>query len=71
MIGFKEAVNNPRRSDYPFSLFEMRFDKAGKGEGKMAYQTQITFDKKANAIGLENYGTEPAWLRNLQLKVVK
>ena len=42
VIGFQEARNQPRTVDYPFSLFEMRFDKAGKGEGRLAYATQIS-----------------------------
>jgi hypothetical protein len=71
VIGFKETVNQPRRSDYPFTLFEMRFDKAGKGEGKMAYMTQILFNKKTNSIELENYSSEPVRLNNLVLEVKK
>lgn len=68
VIGFREARNQPRTADYPFTLFEMRFDKSGKGEGKMAYATQINFDKKKNAIELENYSSEPVRLNQLQLK---
>jgi hypothetical protein len=71
VIGFREATNMSRRTDYPFSLFEMRFDKSGKGEGKMAYATQINFDKKNNAIELENYSSEPVRLNNLELDVKK
>ena len=71
VIGFQEARNQPRTADYPFTLFEMRFDKAGKGEGKMAYATQISFDKKKNSIELENYSSEPVRLNQLQLKVQK
>jgi len=71
VIGFREAVNQPRIIDYPFSLFEMRFDKDGKGEGKLAYATQINFDKKKNAIELENYSSEPVRLNNLVLEVKK
>jgi hypothetical protein len=71
VIGFREAVNQPRTYDYPFSLFEMRFDTGGKGEGRMAYATQITFDKKKNAIELENYSSEPVRLNNLVLEVRK
>lgn len=71
VIGFREAVNQPRIVDYPFSLFEMRFDKDGKGEGKLAYATQINFDKKKNAIELENYSSEPVRLNNLVLEVKK
>ena len=71
VIGFQEARNQPRTVDYPFTLFEMRFDKSGKGEGKMAYATQISFDKKKNAIELENYSSEPVRLNELRLEVKK
>jgi hypothetical protein len=71
VIGFREARDQPRTADYPFTLFEMRFDKSGKGEGRMAYATQISFDKKKNTVELENYSSEPVRLNNLQLEVRK
>jgi hypothetical protein len=71
VIGFREARNQPRSVDYPFSLFEMHFDANGKGEGKMAYATQIKFDKKNQRIELENYSSEPVRLNELKLKVKK
>ena len=71
MIGFREQVNQPRTIDYPFALFEMRFDRDGKGEGRMAYGTKISFDKKKQAIELENYSSEPVRLNQLTLEVRK
>ena len=71
VIGFREATNQPRIHDYPFSLFELRFDRSGKGEGKLAYATQILFDKGKNTIELENYSSEPVRLNNLVLEVRK
>lgn len=71
VIGFREAANQPRTADYPFTLFEMRFDKSGKGEGRMAYATAISFNKKTNSIELENYSSEPVRLNNLELEVRK
>jgi hypothetical protein len=71
VIGFREAVNQPRTADYPFTLFEMRFDRNGKGEGRMAYATMISFDKKKQAIELENYSSEPVRLNQLELEVRK
>ncbi|RPH63109.1 MAG: hypothetical protein EHM89_04525 [Acidobacteria bacterium] len=68
-IGFREAANQPRTTDYPFTLIEIRVNKEGKGEGKMAVATKITFDKKKQQIELENYSTEPVRLNNLQMKV--
>jgi hypothetical protein len=47
----------------------MRVNKDGKGEGKMAVATMITFDKKKKQIELENYSSEPVRLNNLQVKV--
>jgi len=71
IIGFREEVNRPRTHDYPFSMFQMQFNKEGKGEGRMAYATQINFDKKNNTIELENYSSEPVRLNNLELEVRK
>jgi hypothetical protein len=71
VIGFREQTNRPRTYDYPFTLFEIRVDKEGKGQGKMAVATKITFDKKKNAIELENYSSEPVRLNNLVLEVRK
>jgi hypothetical protein len=71
IMGFSELRNRPRTVDYPFTLFELRFNKAGSGEGRMAYATQISFDKKKNTIELEYYSSEPVRLNNLKLEVVK
>ena len=71
VIGFREARDQPRTVDYPFTLFEMRFKSDGTGEGRMAYATQISFDKKKNQVELENYSSEPVRLNNLVLESKK
>jgi len=71
VISFRDIRNQPRTNDYPFTMFEMHFDKNGKGQGKMSYLLQIKFDKKTNQIELENYGTEPVRLNQLVLEPVK
>ena len=68
-IGMREARNQPRSIDYPFTLIEIRVDKDGKGEGKMSVATKINFDKKKNVIELENYASEPVRLNNVEVKV--
>src|SRR4051812_27421422 len=70
-IGFAEARNQPRTVDYPFTLFEIRVDKNGEGQGKMAVATKISFDKKKNQIELENYSSEPVRLNNVKVKTKK
>ena len=68
-MSFREVVNNPRTTDYPFLLIQIHLTKDGtKGEGKMAPFTQIKFDKKKNVIELENYGTEPVRLNNITVE---
>lgn len=68
-MSFAETRNQPRTVDYPFLFAEVRLNKDGQGEGKMAVATQLKFDKKTNAIVFENYSTEPVRLE--QVKVEK
>ena len=63
--------NQPRTVDYPFTLMEMRFDKSGRGEGRMAMYTQALFDKKKNVIEIEHYENEPIRLNELRLEPVR
>ena len=57
-IGFREARNQPRTMDYPFTIIEVRLDKDDRGEGKILAGTKIFIDKK-NQLVLENYGQQP------------
>jgi hypothetical protein len=61
-IGFREAVNQPRSIDYPFTVIELRLNADGEGEGKMSVATKVIVDKESNTITLENYGTQPVQL---------
>ena len=67
-ISMAEAVNNPRVSDYPFTLIEIRFDKAGVGVGKMSVATKISLSKDKKTIELENYGIEPVRLTEVRIE---
>jgi len=68
-IGFNEARNQPRSIDYPFSLIEIRVDKDGKGQGKLAVATKIDFDKEKKVVQIENYSSEPVRLNEVKVKV--
>jgi hypothetical protein len=68
IISFQENRDKPRSIDYPFTLMEMHFDKSGQGEGKMAWFTQINFDKAKKAIELQYYSSEPVRLNNLKIE---
>jgi hypothetical protein len=65
-MSFQEVRNQPRTVDYPFTLIQIQLNKDGEGEGKMAYATKISFDKKKNNVELENYSSEPVRLQNIK-----
>jgi hypothetical protein len=62
-ISFREAANQTRTLDYPFTVIELHVNKDGEGEGKMSVATKIIPDKEANTITLENWGTQPVSLK--------
>jgi hypothetical protein len=67
-IEYWEARNQPRTMDYPFTMIEMRLDKDGKGEGRMAYSTKISRSKDGKTIELENYGISPVALNEISIR---
>jgi hypothetical protein len=67
-IGFREARNQPRSMDYPFTIVEIQFDKNDKGVGKILAGTKIFIDKNNNIV-LENYGQQP--IRFNEIKKLK
>lgn len=67
-IGMWEAREQPRTIDYPFTLIDIRFDRSGKGVGKMAVATKIEFDKKKKQMVLENYASEPVRLNEVKIE---
>jgi hypothetical protein len=67
-VSFLEARNQPRTIDYPFTLIEMRLDKDGNGEGRMASAVKISKSKDGKTIELENYGISPVALNQIKLQ---
>jgi hypothetical protein len=65
-MGFREATNRPRSFDYPFTLLDIRFDADGKGVGKLAYASKVTFNEKTSTIEVENFGIEPVRLTDVR-----
>lgn len=69
-IGFREAVNQPRSIDYPFTFIDIRINRDGEGEGKMSLATKVIYDKKENMITLENFEHVPVQLSNVRREKV-
>jgi hypothetical protein len=67
-VSYWEAVNRPRLSDYPFTFIELRLNKNGDGEGKLALATKLNVSKDGNSIELENYDAQPIALNEIRRK---
>ncbi len=65
-IGFREAVNQPRSIDYPFTVIEMHVNADGEGNGTMSVATKIVADKDTRTIQLENFSTSPVMLTTVK-----
>jgi hypothetical protein len=61
-----EAMNRPRSMDYDFTLADIRFDGDGKGVGKLSVAAKIRTDKETGAIEIEDFGSEPVRLTDVQ-----
>lgn len=66
-MNFYELKNNTRSRDYEFMACEMRIGKDGKGEGKLAASTKITYDKDKKTVEIENYGQQPVRLTSVTI----
>ena len=64
-IGFREARNQDRTMDYPFTIIEVRLNDKGEGEGKIQFGTKIFKDKKGNLV-IENYAQQPVRFNNIK-----
>ena len=63
-----ELWNQTRSVEYDFMLAEIRLNKDGKGEGKLATAAKIRWDAGTNTIEIENYGIEPVRLTEVQVE---
>ena len=62
-----EIWNNPRYSDYPFTLINVNVDPQRGGEGSMILAAQIRPDSKGRFIHVENFASTPVRLNNLKV----
>ena len=53
-------------TDYEFTLFEIRLDSKGLGEGKASLTTKVILDSEAGTLALDGYAATPAILQNVK-----
>jgi hypothetical protein len=61
-----EAFVQPRYSDYPFSLIEMRLDRDGRGSGTITLAAKITASEDGRFVQIENYATAPIQFNDIK-----
>lgn len=66
-MSFWELHNRPRSADYEFIVAEIRLNKLGRGEGKLAGAAKISYDQGTRTVEIENYGIEPVRLTQVEV----
>ena len=61
-----EAFVQPRYSDYPFTLIEMRLDNNGRGSGTITLAARITANEDGRFVQIENYATSPIQFNDIK-----
>ena len=68
-MSFAEIWNQPQYADYPFTLINFELGPDLKGKGTMILAAQISADETGRFVHVENYGSTPVQLNDLQAEV--
>src|SRR5207244_2194 len=49
-----ETMNQPRSTDYPFTVIEMHLNADGEGDGMLSYAAKLIPDKEGNMMKIDN-----------------
>jgi hypothetical protein len=63
-MGFFEVSRRARTVDYPFTLIDLRLDKDGRGEGKLAIAAKLTLNQ--DVLVIEDYADQPVMLNEVK-----
>jgi hypothetical protein len=66
---FRELWNQPQYADYPFTLINIELSPERKGKGTMILAAQIRADDTGRFVHVENYGSMPVQLNDLEAEV--
>lgn len=65
-MSFYETVNRPLSADYPFTFIELRVDRDGQGEGKLAIASAFAASRNGKAIQVYTFDTDPIRLNEVR-----
>jgi hypothetical protein len=63
-----EIWNDPRYSQYPFTLIDLRFPPEGEPTGSLMLAARVTADKDGRLVNVENFATQPIQMTDLQIE---
>jgi hypothetical protein len=66
-MSYWERAERPRSANYEFIFCDVRLDKKGQGQGKLASAAQIRYSRLTDQIEMENYNIEPVRLQNVRV----
>ena len=67
-MSFAELWNQPLYTDYPFTLINLDLTPGRKGRGEMIMAAQIREDDSGRFVHVENYGSMPIQLNDLEVE---
>jgi len=67
-MSIAEIWNDPRYSQYPFTLIDLRFGPDGAPTGTMMLAARVTADKDGRFVNVESFATEPIQLTDLHVE---
>jgi hypothetical protein len=70
-MSFRELWTQPEYSDYPFTLINLELIPERKGKGTMILAAQITGDETGRFVHVENYGSMPVQLNDLEAEIAR
>jgi len=68
-MSFAEVWNQPEYSDYPFTLINIELGPERKGKGTMILAGRVSADETGRFVHVENYGSSPVQLNELQAEL--
>ena len=66
-----EIWNQPRYSNYPFTLIELQLAGERRGRGEMILAAQITADASGRFVHVENFASTPVQLNDLEVEAAR
>jgi hypothetical protein len=67
-MSMAELWNQPRYSQYPFTLIELQFDGDGRASGSLMLAARVTADKDGRFIEVENFASEAIPITQIEMQ---